>query len=205
MSFSGRAKYNFTSEHLASAEYFLGQMVKCENNVEHADQSEIFGPRERNFYWRAVIIFSTNSLEAFIYDLLTDEYNGVLTQLNKDQRSNQIELIERKSALEKFGFAYLLSTGRKLDSGKEPAQSIKNIFKLRNEIVHYKSEWRDEANVSISLEKKFRGKFELNNFKTSELFFPDKCVSISSANWAIEKVKFFIKWFSSEINKKCPI
>ncbi len=185
--------------------FFWLKWLSVKKKIEHSNTEETFGPRERNFYWRAAILFSASALEAYIYDLLTDEYSGVLADLNKEQRNNQINLIERKSTLTKLNFAYLSVTGKKLKTGAEPIQSINNILDLRNEIVHYKSEWRDEAKISISLEKKLRGRFKLNNLKTSDLFFPDKCVSISSAEWVIENIKHFIKWFSSEIDKKCPI
>ena len=109
--------------------------------------------------------------------------------------------------LEKYKIALTILGQPVLDQGAEPTQSISNIVKLRNSLVHYEPEWittksEQSSDVKVNrFEGFFRGKFPLNRFTGADNpFFPDKCLSLGLAKWIHQNVIDFSDLFFEKIS-----
>ena len=73
------------------------------------------------------------------------------------------------------------------------------LIDLRNMLVHFKPEWDNDQKKHKEVEKKLKGRFELNPFwpKNNPIFFPFKCLSHGCANWAVgSSMRFILQFFA---------
>lgn len=113
--------------------------------------------------------------------------------------------------LQKYDVALAAADHPAMDSGKNPAQNVKTLIKLRNALIHYEPETlliyeapetaresHRTARESHRLEAKLKGKFPLNQLteKSGNHFFPMKCLGHGCADWAVESSISFVKKFS---------
>ena len=202
----GRAKSNFAAQHINAAKYFADKIREIEQRYSSAEQPEVVAPQERNYYWVSTILLSVASLEANIYDLFTDEYRGILVSLDQAEKQRILEtLTKTKPILDQYDIGMNHIIGQKLDSGKDPIQSVSDLIALRNELTHYKSEWRDDAKISQKLEARLKRKFKLNEFRCGSVFFPERCVSYESARWAVKTSLEFMKDYSAKLGLPCLV
>jgi len=79
--------------------------------------------------------------------------------------------------------------------GSREVQDVRALILLRDEIVHYKTEWRSSAKISKKLEALLHKRIPLNPYSCGEIFFPEQCVSGGSAQWAVNTARTFMLSF----------
>ncbi len=96
------------------------------------------------------------------------------------------------------------------DKGAEPLQSVSDLLELRNNMVHYRSEWVDSGELGVKtqssyLEKRLQNRFSDNRFySTNNPFFPQRCFSYECAKWSITCAIDFVDQFFSRIKLDHP-
>jgi len=151
--------------------------------------------REHRSYVTASITSSVTFLEASINELFASanydnlEVGGKLSQLERDRLTGAAEMIANNRLLDRFQLALYFLDRTSFDQGAQPYQDAKVIVNLRNELVHYKPQFRtgpSEKPVEVSnWIKALAGKhFPTNPFTgDANPFFPDKCLSHGCAVW----------------------
>ena len=187
-----QARSNFAAQHLIAAEYFRDQVAQIE--AENGANKEQFAPPPYWHCWFASVVFAALAMEANAHDLMTASDRNEETPAH-GRRFRAEDL--RKPLLERYGLLHQVATGKKLVLGQGTAQDARALILLRDEIVHYKTEWRTVATVSGKLEALLRPRISLCPFKCGDIFFPEQCVSAASATWAVTTSREFMVTFSA--------
>jgi hypothetical protein len=188
----GEARSNFAAQHLAAAEYFRGQVVEIETMC--SPSKETFAPPEYQHCWFAAVVFAVMAMEANAHDLMTAAERKEASPIGT--RRFRIEDL-RKPLLERYKLLHQVAkAGAKLPIEKGVGQDARGLVRLRDEIVHYKTEWRSNPIVSKRIEDLLRTRIPLNPFKCGDIFFPEQCISGGSAQWAIDTARGFIEMFA---------
>jgi hypothetical protein len=188
-----KARSNFAGQHLAAAKYFQSQVVEIERVGQPSP--ERFAPPQYYHFWFATVVFSVMALEANVYDLMTTAFHRDCVPHEASQfraEDHKKPLFERYNLLHK-----IVMQGERLSLDHGIGQEARLLEKLRNEIVHYKTEWRSEVVVSSKLRSMLHSRFDQNPFCCGGVFFPEQCVSASSATWAVRVAYDFMLNFSA--------
>ena len=106
--------------------------------------------------------------------------------------------------LQKYNIALTAADHLPMDLGKNPAQDVNLLIKLRNALIHYepKTLLIDETpktdSKPLHLEAMLKGKFPLNRLteKSGNHFFYTKCLGHGCADWAVKSGISFVREFS---------
>lgn len=189
----GYARMNGAGEHLIGARYFHGLLVQMEYAAQQLGALSDFPPSGYFHIWRACVVTTVMSLEANVHDLLTAPSRGDATRL---KALPVMASALRLSTIERYDYIHRDILSQPLDKSQGCAQDAANLIKLRDEVVHYKTEYRHDAKTSAQLEGRLRGKFSLCPFHCANVFFPERCVSADSAGWCIRTAERFMKEFA---------
>ncbi len=107
---------------------------------------------------------SVAALEAYINEVFVDyqiyfpDRDAVIFEL-------LWEAIKKSDkTLDKYQTALKLNRVSLFEIGKNPYQDAKLLIGLRNELVHFKPEWDDDANEHIKLATKLESKIDFSPF-----------------------------------------
>ena len=201
----------FSIQHILSASYFLKQLFEFERNLtqENTDE-ELINHRSLVV---SIIMSCASFLEATINELFMDSVenpNGIVKDLNKStikmfskMWKKGIPRTASYSIIEKYQIALALSNKKEFDLGAMMAQDVSLLIKLRNALVHFEPESVVTKSLIESstikrqkLEQQLKGKFKLNQYTgIDNPFFPDKCLSLDCAIWAIRSSLCFTDEF----------
>ena len=106
--------------------------------------------------------------------------------------------------LQKYNIALTATDHLPMDPGRNPAQDVNLLVKLRNALIHYEPETFQIAETPEAdedphrLEPMLKGKFPLNQLteKSGNHFFPTKCLGHGCADWAVQSSISFVREFS---------
>ena len=188
------ARSNFASQHLAAAEYFCEIVSTVESTS--LPNKDTLPPPEYIHCWFASIVFSALAMEANAQDLLTASDRHEPSAAN-GRRFRAEDL--RRPLMERYNLLYQVALGgKRLPQDSGIAQEARALVLLRDEIVHFKTEFRSSAPASKTLEALLRARLPLNPFKCGEIFCPEQCVSAGSSSWAIRVARGFMRHFSEQ-------
>jgi hypothetical protein len=197
---AGKARSNFAAQHLSAAAFFAGKMSALE--LENPPSKERFAPEGYAHFWHSSITFSAMAVEANIYDLMRSGERGEPPFAPRRFRLEDY----RKPVLARYKLLYrtiLNNDPMLLDSGVN--QQMTALIALRDEIVHYKSEFRDEAKVSNQLEKRLGQLWSRNPYKCGNVFFPEQCLSVAGAQWSVDIARRFIIEFAQATGLRASV
>lgn len=169
--------------------------------------------RDHRSYTTASVLSSVTFLEASINELFASASNPNLEvggKLSPDERSRltgAADLIANNRLLDRFQLALYLLDREAFNQGAQPYQDVKILVTLRNELVHYKPQYRSGAgqpDESSKWAKALVGKrFPLNPFtSTGNPFFPDQCLSHGCTMWAWKAALAFADDFFARLGVK---
>jgi len=204
---------DFAILHLQSAAFFAKRCSEFDKTELNVQENHL----QVSAYATGAIISSFAFLEAQINQVFikvsrvnAGELRSWLDGLDVDRIKNlgeiwdtqSLKVSESISVLDKYDLALRFFAKQAFDKGQEPYQSVNNLRKLRNTLVHAKSEPQQIAPYVIGdMEKKFQYSFpESNLFKnTINAYWPDKCLGYGCAHWSVEKALAFTDAFFSRL------
>lgn len=125
------------------------------------------------------------------------EPETTLPGLPGESSHSLVQLLEKKSILEKYQYVLSFRGKEIYRSGEPPYQDVDALVKLRNALVHFKPEWHDEQDLHRKLESRLKGRFEINPaIDDNGVFFPQKCMSYGCTKWAVFSALEFMRDFS---------
>lgn len=206
----------FSIQHILSAAYLSKQLIKFEKTISHENNNDDDLIDYRSLAV-STILCCTSFLEANINELFMDASenpNGIIKDLPKSTIKRLSKMwnrgIPRTASypiLEKYQIALALSNKKEFDLGTLLIQNITALIKLRNALIHYEPESVITKDITQEnsivkkqrLEQQLKGKFKLNPYTgIDNPFFPDKCLSLGCALWALNSSinftdEFFMK------------
>jgi hypothetical protein len=103
---------------------------------------------------------------------------------------------KEKSFLEKLNLALLLRGKPSLEKGTEPVQSVQDLVRLRNALIHFKPEWENEQIAHRDLSTQLRRYFNRSAFLASDAgLFPRAWACHECTKWAVNAVLRLIEHF----------
>ncbi|HMV13037.1 MAG TPA: hypothetical protein PKD88_00465 [Nitrosomonas sp.] len=183
-----------------------GRSAARVKTIEDANRDQPYGPFWDEILQNSIVVatLTVASLEAYANDLWFE--NTFL----KDKLSNEAcqkisELVEKNDILGKFDLVLAISTGKKLNYGIEPVQSVNVLNALRNALVHFRPEWSDEQDKHKKVADKLAGKFKVSPFlEKNEPIFPRAWASKDFSRWALKVTVDFLDHFCAEAKMKNP-
>jgi hypothetical protein len=140
------------------------------------------------------VVFAVMAMEANAHDLMTSAQRGEGGPFGTRRFRAEDH---RKPLLERYNLLHQIAMqGDKLSFAEGIGQEARALVLFRDEIVHYKTEWRSVASVSKKLESMLGTRFTLNPFRCGDVFFPERCVSANSAGWAVRVAQEFMLSFA---------
>jgi len=116
------------------------------------------------------------------------------------------QTVDRLNPLDKVQWILLLGRCEPFDQGSDPFQAASDVMAIRNELVHFKAQWTEDAQVSQRLEQRLSGKFPVSGWAApSQLFFPYRCVGAGAANWAWRSVRSLLIDFYQRLGTVWPL
>lgn len=205
----------FSIQHILASAFFCKQLIEFEKTLskESSDEDLI----NHRSYVVSVIMSCASFLEATINELFMDSFenpNGSTKDLSKSTIKIFAKMwkkgIPRTASypiIEKYQIALALANKKEFDMGTTLAQNISVLIKLRNALVHFEPESVITKSIDESseikqqkLEKQLIGKFKSNPYTGEDNpFFPDKCLSLDCALWALKTSINFTDAFFIEL------
>jgi hypothetical protein len=169
-------RYNFTAQLLRGAAIFT-------HRARELDQPKI-SEKEQAEHLAA-------ALETEIYSIAKYGPGHHLGSNNIADAGRQLlfpsaDEIDRQETLPRYNSVLQLLKKHAFDKGRNPYQDADLLVKLRNELIHFKSEWGEELDQKDILKGLKSLKFDKPSFvDLSTNFFPLQCLSASLASWAV--------------------
>ena len=210
-------RFSFTASFLRGAVLFARQAREVEDTTGNAADEET--QYEHRAYVVSAIMQSVAALEAEISEVIRHGPGHHLSSngtdvVSRDFLRSQADIIEREAKKQKKTPTLLYRYDRVLDLLKKPAlnrgalpyQDAALLVKLRNEIVHYESQWGQEMERKNLFQGLENLRFEKPPFITSnQNFFPYHILSASCTSWAASTATEFINMFYSLLGFSSPL
>jgi len=209
-------KRKFSLWFLFSADNFIKKAKEIEENYStEEDISNNIKNEYRSYVVSSIIstyTFLESNINEFYIDICDKQYKNNLDSNAQNKIENWWNDSNKHSTLCKYQKALKFLKKECFDKGREPYQQVKDLKKLRNELIHYKTGFvSTKNNVDASshiLKKVLKNKItkkQYNPFaKPGRPFFPDKCLSVSCSVWGLKSIINFTDEFYSKINVHPP-
>lgn len=104
--------------------------------------------------------------------------------------------VERLTVLAKYQVALTLAETHPYAKDQNSYQGVDGLLRLRNALVHYKSEWDTELEEHRRLELRLANRFRGSKLSRSgQAFFPHRCLGHGCAAWATKTAVEFHRDF----------
>jgi hypothetical protein len=191
---------------LLSASLFSRASKRLEQEYTLPVSEEILS--EHRAYVTGSVLSSVAAIEAAINEFFLEVIDRN-TDISKTLGKAVIETLEElwgvtedKPILTKYQLALIASKKPRFEKDRPPFQTIDNLIKLRNALVHFRPEWDVDLKDHKKLEDRVKGQFKLNPFAfPGQVFFPYKCLGHGCAQWATLMSRQFLEEFYSRVGK----
>lgn len=195
-----------SSFHLWAAKFFTNQAKALEQVHEGEPKIDL----THRAYVTSAVFSATAFLEAAVNEVLKDVFDGETTRMSTLSEIARARITtfweynsDRASILDKYQFVLGAFDQPRFDASKQPLQDIALLVKLRNELVHAKPETQatGQSEPTHVLEAKLKGKFAENEMmkRSGNPYFPDKCLGVGCAEWAVNNCVLFADAFFSRL------
>jgi len=152
--FTVSQRTNLAVQNMLAAARFSRRVAE----LEDSNKSQPFGSFWEEILHNSIasVMCCSSSLEAYANELFFDR-EAVFPKFSAPLLDNLWETYERKTTLEKFEFALLLSEKSGIDKeGATTYQDVQIVVELRNALVHVKPEWDTQAHRHQKLSEKLK-------------------------------------------------
>ena len=179
-------------------DFSIVHMLAAARSSRHTKIAEDSGNIDETLQDCTTCVISTvAALEAYANELFFD-----LPSTFPGHKSEFLTAIwsffESKGVLEKFEFALLLRNNSAIEKGQSPYQDVAALIKLRNAVVHFKSEWEDEQTTHKKVTAAIQGKYLLPD--NAHPGFTSRWACHACTEWAVTCALDFVKEFEQRSN-----
>jgi hypothetical protein len=198
-----RVRADHSVAHLMGAALFAGDCKPLENSHTRPASSEVLLRHDASA--GAAVILAVAAIEAFVNELHVAARDGFSSSVPDIRRNSQFipsfwDTVERAPLQRKLEWILQMVHVDPLTPDGNPAQSLVLLVRLRNHLVHYRTEWTDDAELSRRLEGQLRGRFPENKLAgEGQQFFPYRCLGYGSACWAVNTVLTYVRAYCESL------
>lgn len=155
----------------------------------------------------AAVLSATAFLEASINDLYR-EMKQARGNGSRPLNRRAVSLIpkfwpdiERTPILHRYQVALLLADAERFNENRSPFREADGLLRLRDALVHHKTEFDDRRARVQRLEHWLRTAFEPNALAPGgDVWFPDLCLGAGCAEWAVRTAEAFSDEFCTRMS-----
>jgi hypothetical protein len=194
---SADVRYSFTGQYLLGAALFARKALDIEANYSKSQSADV--QNEHRSLVTTAIIQCIAALETEAHEICVHGPGSYLGSDGVDKAAQEFlrplaDIIDRQEVLERYVIILHLLDRPGFDRGTEPFQSAKLVVRLRNELVHYKSQWGTEMTAT----RLFKALQNLQHrpppfTQPSMNFFPHRCLSGDCSAWAVQATISFLE------------
>lgn len=191
----GMVRRNFASQHLFTA----ATLARHVHELEQEHRGAEFGKFHQDLlgYSVGAVVLAAASLEAYINEILTDRKFHFSAPEPKQLDDACNKLLKSPGILKKFDYARGLRDIAAQDRNSEPRMSAFALCELRNELMHFKPEWPNEALNHTRLSELLAPYIRHSEWLTGDSLFPKAWAGSESTAWAIRTALDFVAEFSA--------
>lgn len=205
-----RLRSSLTTQRIQSAVLFANWAKLIE------EQRTLGAQIDHRAYVISSITESVAFLEATASEFLCNVLDGVLLpwmpKMTEDviiTFKNEYETLEWEPIVEKFKSILKICGLEPISNGSQPGQDCNTLIKLRNDLTHYKPQWRmtgkNKSSADESRVTKLDGRFSTNPFVSEHNpFFPDRVLGFGCAEWAINTAVKYADEFYIRLQVRPP-
>jgi hypothetical protein len=203
LSVTVRLRADQSVAHLRGAALFAGECRPLEEEYTWPAASEVL--LRHGAFASAAVMLAVAAVEAFANELYADALVGFSSSVPDIRRYSQSipvvwDTVERAPLVRKLDWMLQMVRVDPLPSAVDPAQSVTLLIRLRNCLVHYKTEWTDDALQSERLESQLLGRFPNNTLSTAgQQYFPYRCLGYGAGCWAVETVLAYVRAYCARL------
>lgn len=205
------SRYSFTAQFLISAAIFARDCTAIEK-ANSTSPSEDDRSRHRGLV-TAAIMHSVAAVECESTELAVHGPGSHLGSDGIDLAAREILSgmsleIDEQPVLDRFKTMLRVLGKAPLNLGTAPWQDMSTLIKIRNEIVHYKSQWGDDMERQVFFRDTLpRLKLQKPPFiHDSQNLFPHRLLGAACAVWAVKTAKAVInKVYDQHLGIKSPL
>lgn len=196
-------RYNMTIQYLMAMKLLVTHGYQIEQFHLGQPIGDFF--TDIRSYISTTIILAGSMLEANIYERFVDVKDNILviSDFNLSTLNNDWEKIKKRSAILGKYHEFAALSRKKLDKNDVKYKEIEILVKIRNALVHYVPQWDYEKTPMEEVEKcisQISSNIDYSPFIPSTgPYFPNRCMSASFGQWAINVSLDFIKYFEDSI------
>jgi hypothetical protein len=198
----GRDRYSLYRNHIFAAQHFS----ESARDLEDRGAGEIGqdGVWRHRAYVTAAILSAAAFLEASINELyfeLEDAGHPEWPRIPRRALALLRPDIEHSPVLHKYQVVLLLADAERFNESRPPFRDADTLLKLREALVHFKSDGDDRRGKYQKLEQRLRAKFPPNPLASQAAdWFPDLCLGAGCAEWAVRAASEFSDAFCSRMS-----
>lgn len=189
-------RYSFTAQFLCSSAIFARRCAKLESDPGIASDDAL--KTEHLGLATSAILQSAAAVEAESAELTMHGPGHHLGSNGLDAKALAIlaphaDSIDKLSSIERYQLILGLLGKQLLVKGRSPLQSMTTLVKLRNEMIHYKSEWSEKFERKPLVEALQALRLPEPGFVSPHsMFFPHRFLGSASAAWSVHTAVTFI-------------
>jgi hypothetical protein len=204
-------RYSFTAQFLCSSAIFARRCAEIEQ--AHPSSPDDLTKTEHLGLVTSAIMQSTAAVEAESAELTKHGPGHHLGSNGVDSKALALlapraEDIDRLRPLERYKIILCILQRQPLAKDNQPWRDMATLIKLRNEITHYKSNWRAvESNGSKRLFQTLRN-LKLSKpcfIPSGSSFFPHQLLGAECAKWSVHTAVAFIDAIYERLGVESPL
>lgn len=192
-------RYSFVGQYLEASTRFVRRLrtIECSKSIA-SSQARIV---EHRGLVCAVVMQCTAALESETFEVCVHGPGSYLGSNGIDRKAQEflaplVDVVDKRDVIRRFELILHLLRKPTLPRGREPVQSAKLVVGLRNELVHYKSQWGQDMTRDSLLKALERRKHRPPPHTSVGMnFYPHRCLSADCAEWALRSVVAYLEAF----------
>jgi hypothetical protein len=210
-SFNVRVRYSFVPQFLQGSAMFTRRAHEIENY--HVDTVDEEMRAEHLSYVSSAVMQSVAALEAEISEVILHGPGHHLGSNGLDVAARDflrplVDLVDKQPTIKRYEIVLHLLKKPAIDRGGQIYENADLLIRLRNELIHYKSQWGPEMDQLKLFNRLQRLGLEKPSFVSPEPqtnFFPHRCMSASLASWSVMAAVAYINDFYKNLGIKSPL
>jgi hypothetical protein len=203
------ARYNFTHQYLSAAKDFAA-------NAETIERRHSVRPPSAKALSKHIaavtstVFHAVAAIEAEVWTVTNHGpghhlgSNGV-DQVAVARLKPVIHLLDRESLPEKCNVVLDLLGKAPISKGSAAFQDARLLIRLRNELIHYKSQWDHEVDQRTLVRGLVAKRFSIPPFRRdASPIFPKQILGADCAKWASATAPKFLNIFYDHLGVKSP-
>ncbi len=194
---SARARSNLAAHHLEAATKAARRVREIEAENEGAELGSFFSDIMQ--FASVSVVMASAALEANANETISDILDGIVPLAVTRERRELLADLKGGTVGPEEKYRHLaLLLDRTPDRDGAAWQDVPMLLRLRNDLMHFKPAWDDEA-VHARMQARMNSRLGISRFYRSNFVYPHGFFTYETARWSVRTVLAFSAHFSGLI------